>query len=178
MRGTKKSIDSSVETRGDIIDLIMEDHRPLKELIEKMKDPEVDPGDKMVAFEEFASTLMMHSKPEEQALYSFLKEDDELRHEGIEGEIEHALADQLIVEIKSERDLDIWQAKVKILAEMVEHHIQEEEDQMLPEFKRNSSAEEREELGEKFLELKSTIPFDDLYMQVQRTAERTKPSRH
>ncbi len=159
---------------GDIIELILDDHRPLKELIKKLKDSDLDPGDKNVAFEEFASLLMVHSKPEEQSLYIFMKAADELKQEGMEGDIEHALADQLILEIKSETDPTMWSAKVKVLADLVEHHIEEEEEQMLPDFKRESSSEERRELGEKFVELKSTIPFDDLYMQIQKNSDKIR----
>lgn len=174
MRGKKTSGQNQSESAGDIIDLILEDHRPLKELIKTMKDEETEAGDKMVAFEEFASLLMMHAKPEEQSLYIFMKEEEELRQEGMEGDVEHALADQLIMEIKSEVDPTMWMAKVKVLAELVEHHIEEEEETMLPDFKRESSSEERRELGEKYLELKSTIPFDDLYMQIQRNSDKQR----
>ncbi len=172
MRANKMS--QNQQAAGDIIDLILEDHRPLKELIKKLKNSDVDPVDKMVAFEEFSSLLMVHSKPEEQSLYIFMKEEDELKQEGMEGDVEHALADKLILEIKSETDPTMWSAKVKVLADIVEHHIKEEEENFLPDFKRESSAEERMELGEKFLELKSTIPFDDLYMQIQKSSDKIR----
>lgn len=180
MRGKKTSSSfresetEFVNEGGDIIELILEDHRPLKDLIEKLKDSDVDPGDKMVAFEEFASLLMIHAKPEEESLYTYMKNDEDLRTEGMEGQVEHELADQLIAEIKAESDPDMWQAKVKVLAEMVEHHIEEEEETLLPDFKKESSAEEREELGQKFMELKMTIPFDDLYMQIQRNSDKMR----
>ena len=44
---------------------------------------------------------------------------------------------------------------MKVLAELLEHHIQEEETTMLPEFRQNSSAMERRELGAKYLKLRS-----------------------
>lgn len=179
MRGKKATSsfqegDQEMVEGGDIIDLILEDHRPLKDLIGKLKDSDLDPGDKMVAFEEFASLLMIHSKPEEESLYTYMKEDEELRTEGMEGQVEHELADQLIAEIKAESDPDMWQAKVKVLAEIVEHHIEEEEETLLPDFKKESSSEERSELGQKFMELKTTIPFDDIYMQIQRNSDKIR----
>lgn len=49
--------------------------------------------------------------------------------EGIEGDTEHHLADMLVEQLKTETDEDTFVAKVKVLAEMVEHHIEEEEEE-------------------------------------------------
>lgn len=139
---------------SDIINLILEDHKPLKEMIETLKDEDVDAEDKMACFEEFAPTLVAHAKPEEETLYKAMKEDEDLRTEGFEGEVEHTLADQLIEEIKRTQDEDEWCAKVKVLAEIVEHHIEEEEENLLPDYKKSSERDERQELGQEYLTLK------------------------
>lgn len=140
----------------DIIDLIKEDHKPLKELIEVMKgDAELE--EKFFAFEEFAPLLVMHSKPEEQTVYVDMKAEDETREEGFEGDVEHQIADQLVEEIKRTKDEDLWMARVKVLAELVEHHIEEEENELLPKYKENSSAEERLAITQEFLALKQEL---------------------
>jgi hemerythrin superfamily protein len=142
----------------DIVKLILEDHKPLKKLIKILKDSEKhDLDERQEAFEEFAPLLVNHSKPEEQSLYVFMKDEDELREEGFEGDVEHALADQLLEEIKRTDDEDLWSARVKVLAELVEHHIEEEESELLPDFKKHSEVEDRMELGANFLRLKSEI---------------------
>lgn len=59
-------------TQGmDIIDAILEDHEPLKELIEIMKDSEKPFDQRLDAFEEFAPLLIAHAKPEEETLYAY-----------------------------------------------------------------------------------------------------------
>lgn len=150
----KKNSNSNPE---DIINLIMNDHMPLKECIEIMKDEDAELSEKRAAFEEFAPLLAAHAKPEEQTWYVVMKEDDELRVEGLEGDVEHALADQLCEEVKRTEDPELWEAKVKVLAELVEHHIEEEEEEMLPDYRKNSTAEERVELGLKYLEFKAAF---------------------
>lgn len=149
MKDTKQS--------HDIIDLILEDHKPLKELIKILKDTEADPGERFTAFEKFAPLLNVHSKPEEQSLYAHLKKDDELRVDALEGDAEHAISDLLLHEIFEVEDKDMWSAKVKVLAELVENHIKGEEHDLLPAFKKNSDEKLRLELGGQFLHLKTVV---------------------
>ncbi len=142
------------KTDADIVNVILEDHKPLKEMIEVMKDSEMPEEERFAAFEEFAPALIAHAKPEEESLYIFMKNNEELREEACEGEVEHTLADQLLEEIKRTTDTDMKLAKIKVLAELVEHHIEEEEEELLPDFKKESESAERVKLGNRFLELK------------------------
>ncbi len=139
---------------SDIVNIILEDHKPLKELIEVMKDSEKSHEERFAAFEDFAPTLIAHAKPEEETLYAYMKTDKELKEEGCEGEVEHMLADQLVEELKRSTDKDMKAARIKVLAELVEHHIEEEEEELLPDFHKESEAALRARLGNQFLELK------------------------
>lgn len=158
-RGTTE-ISRSTQTKTsdlDIVNMIMEDHKPLKELIEVMKDTERDLDERADAFAEFAPMLIAHAKPEEQVLYNTMKQAAELREEGFEGDVEHSLADQMVEEIMRTEDDDLWSARVKVLAELVEHHIEEEETRLLPDFKKHSEESIRQRLGQEFLRLKTKI---------------------
>lgn len=145
----------------DIIEIILEHHKPLKELIKIMKDEDATFSKKREAFREFAPTLIAHAKPEEKSLYANFKKDNDMKIEGLEGDVEHALADQLCEELKATRSEDLFMAKVKVLAELVEHHIEEEEEEMFPDFKKNSTKEEREKLGAKYLKLRAEFVDED-----------------
>jgi hemerythrin superfamily protein len=147
----KESAKESPIVPNDIVDLILEDHKPLKELIKTLKDPGSSFEQKVSAYGEFAPLLVCHAKPEELTLYVFMKRNKEMRSEAMEGDVEHGLADQLLEEIKRTNDKDLWAAKVKVLAELVEHHIQEEESDLLPDFKKHSEKSDREKLGQVFL---------------------------
>lgn len=139
----------------DIIDAIKEDHKALKDLIPLLKSEDLSYEEKRGVFAFFAAALEAHAHPEEKTWYAEMKKSDELKLEGLEGDVEHALADQLTKELKSTTDHDLFMAKVKVLAEMLEHHITEEENEMLPDYKKNSSVEERKELGAKYLKLRA-----------------------
>lgn len=149
---------ASTESNSDIIQLILEDHKRLKKLIQTLKNTDKEIPTRMIAFEEFAPLLVTHAKPEEEVLYRELKKGESLREEGFEGDVEHGLADQLLEEVKrTTEDEDLWSARVKVLAELVEHHIEEEEETMLPKYRKQSTAQERETLGTKFLRLKEKL---------------------
>ena len=136
-------------TQKDIIDLIVEDHKPLKKLIKVMKDSDASLPERRAAFNEFFPLLTAHARSEEIVLYKAMKEQVSLREEAYEGDVEHALATQVMDDVMDATDVDVWGAKVKVLAELVEHHIKEEENDHLPDFRKVSSKEHRISLGQK-----------------------------
>lgn len=140
--------------KNDIVRLIMDDHKPLKKLIRVLKSDNKELEEKRAAFEEFAPLLLNHAKPEEQALYMKMRNEEELRSESFEAETEHQIAERLLNEIMAAQDEDMWEAKVKVLAELVEHHIEEEEEEMLKDVKKEFETAQRVEMGEEFLRLK------------------------
>lgn len=138
----------------DIVSIILADHKPLKKLIKVMKDSDCSAEERLATFEEFAPALIAHAKPEEQTLYVYMKDDEELKEGGYEGEVEHNIADQLLEEIKRTDNEDMKAARIKVLAELVEHHIEEEEEELLPDFKEEAEQDVRSRLGNQFMELK------------------------
>ncbi len=151
---TDKSATKKEMAQTDIVQLIKEDHKSLKELLETLKDTDADLDERQNAFDEFAFLLVTHAKPEEESLYVFMKDNKELREEGFEGEVEHILADQLLEEIKRTTDEDLWSARVKVLAELVEHHIEEEESELLPSVEEEVDIADRLEIGANFIDRK------------------------
>lgn len=145
----------------DILQLILEDHKPLKKLIKTLKSSTADFDDKKEAFEEFAPLILTHAKSEEETLYIFMKDGQDMREEGFEGDVEHDLATQMVEDARSTTDEDLFCARVKVLAELVEHHIEEEEGETLPAFARFSRPEEREDLGRKYRDKKEHVESRD-----------------
>ncbi len=143
--------------QGDVVDLILEDHKSLKEAIAIMKDGERTLDERRMAFDSFAVDLVSHAKPEEESLYVSMKKSEETREMALEGDVEHGLADQMLEEIKRTTDAELWSARVKVLAELVDHHIKEEENDLLPEYRANSTPEERIKVGSRFLLLKTEM---------------------
>lgn len=77
--------------------------------------------------------LEVHAELEEKLIYPAIREqidEDEKMNEALE---EHHLVHVLIKELKKLKAKDaVFQAKFKVLGELVKHHIEEEEGEMLP----------------------------------------------
>lgn len=143
----------ATKSGDDINELILRDHKPLKALIETLKDSDLEREDKEDSFEDFVVLLTGHAKAEEQSLYVAMKEIDELKSESYEGDTEHAIAEQLMHEINGCPDDNEWMAKVKVLAELVEHHIEEEENEILKEVEENMDIETRRIVGAEYTKI-------------------------
>jgi hemerythrin superfamily protein len=122
----------------DAIDLLREDHAAVKKAFKqfekaKYKDPN--------AMREFVATickdLTMHTKLEEELFYPAVRakiKDDELMNEAL---VEHNSAKTLIADIeKLQGDDPMLKPSVTVLAEYVQHHIREEEREIMPKAKR------------------------------------------
>jgi hemerythrin superfamily protein len=154
-KSARKRVNASASR--DIISIILQDHQPLKELIRVMKNPDKPLAARAQAFAEFAPLLLAHAKPEQESLYTFLKDVEELREESFEGDVEHQLADQMAEESKRSLDDDQLGARIKVLAELVEHHLKEEEQDMLPEVRKRVAKEDRMRLADQYLEVQAQV---------------------
>ncbi len=139
----------------DVIDLILEDHKPLKKLLETLKDDSLERSEREASLEEFVPLLLQHAKAEQESLYVKMKGYEHLRMRAFAGETEHALAEELVQKLNATPDDDEWKAKLKVLAESVEHHIKVEEDEILPEVEREMDQMARKSIGDDYQALKS-----------------------
>jgi hemerythrin superfamily protein len=118
----------STSTSGqDAVALLKADHRQVEEWFEQFESTRSDDRKKKLAGQ-ICQALEVHTKIEEEIFYpAFLEatEEEDIHHEA---EVEHAGAKKLIAEIEgSGPDDEYYDAKVKVLSEMIKHHVKEEE---------------------------------------------------
>jgi hemerythrin-like domain-containing protein len=141
----------SEESGVDAIEMLKDDHKKVKALFREYEAA----GDaafktKQRIADKVFSELEVHSMLEEEIFYPAVKEcsDEEgqdLIEEGVE---EHHVVKVLIKELKRlTPEDDVFDAKFKVLTENVEHHIDEEEGEMLPDA-RGRLGDEIESLGD------------------------------
>jgi len=115
------------ETSQDAIALLKADHRQVADWFEQFEKARTD-GRKLELATDICNALKVHATIEEEIFYpAFLEatDDKDMHHEA---EIEHDGAKKLIAEIEaSSPDDDYYDSKVKVLSEMIKHHVKEEE---------------------------------------------------
>lgn len=138
--------------KENIITIIKNDHKALKEGIQVLTSENTKPAHKKSALKKFIVDLKLHAKSEETSLYDNVVDKKEVHEVVLEGYEEHSVADLLsdeLVAANFENDFtDELQAKAKVLAELVKHHIEEEEEEMFVDLKKAISEEELQNLGE------------------------------
>ncbi len=129
----------SPSVRSNAIDLLKADHRQVETWFEQFEKAR-GPGRKQELAQKICQALRVHTTIEEEIFYpAFLEAtgDEDMHHEA---EIEHKAAKQLIAEIEETDPADdYYSAKVKVLSEMIKHHVKEEEqrDGMFAEAKKS-----------------------------------------
>lgn len=156
-RSTPKNMPKSAEGI-DAIALLTEDHDNVKAMFEQYEGL----GDRAMASKKKLATqicteLTKHATAEEEIFYPAVraagKEQEELVDEAT---VEHASAKDLIAQImEMEASEDLFDAKVKVLSEMIEHHVKEEEEEMFP--KARKAGLDLEALGRQIAERKAEI---------------------
>jgi hemerythrin superfamily protein len=111
----------------DAIALLKADHRQVEKWFKEFEKARTD-GRKLELATDICNALRVHTTIEEEIFYpAFLEatEDTDLHHEA---EIEHDGAKNLIAQIEaSSPDDEYYGSKVKVLSEMIKHHVKEEE---------------------------------------------------
>jgi len=136
----------------DALELLTADHNRVRGLFKRFEAAEGE-NDAQAArlatmiFEE----LRIHTKIEEEIFYpTVTKLNDEIHGLVTEGVEEHHVVDTLMEEVKSLSPSDEeWAAKMKVLIENVEHHAEEEEQEMFPMIRRAMNNDARSELGQR-----------------------------
>lgn len=111
---------------ADAITLLKADHRKVEDLFAKFEATKSEARKKSLATQ-ICLELTVHAKIEEDIFYPACKEvvEDDLWHESI---VEHDAAKVMIAEIEAgDPDDEFYDAKVKVLSEMIKHHVKEEE---------------------------------------------------
>jgi hypothetical protein len=130
-------------------ELLKQDHEKVAGIFEKL-EPTTERGVKTreELFTQLKQELDVHAKIEETILYPVLKEEQETEDITLEAYEEHNVVKQLLAELdEMPKDDESWGAKLKVLQENVEHHVEEEEGEMFKKAQKVLSAEQIEELG-------------------------------
>lgn len=133
---TSKMPSSHPGSRSDALALLSKDHKEVKQLFrayDKLAKSDAPSDERQNLAEQICDQLSVHAKAEEYVFYPAMREhlaaDDLLN----EAEVEHATITELVTQIRNlDPDDELFDAKVKVLGEYVEHHVHEEETAIFP----------------------------------------------
>lgn len=154
-RGTKRD--------PDAVKLLKADHKEVKGLFDeydKLVKAEADSATKQELATQICAMLTVHATIEEEIFYpaarQALEENGDLLDEA---EVEHACAKDLIAQLEAASpDEPLYDAKVKVLSEYVQHHVDEEEGELFPKVKKTDL--DLDELGEELSARKQALMPD------------------
>lgn len=108
-----------------------------------------NPKRSVAAFRALHDHLIAHHKAEEHVLFPKLEQFESAKSDVEEAWEEHHAIGLYIEKIKQSHKTERWVAKVAVLKEMVEHHLEEEESNVFAAARKNLG-EQLEDLGSRF----------------------------
>ncbi len=133
----------------DAIELLKKDHEKVSGIFEKL-EPTTERATKTreELFTQLKQELDVHARIEETIFYPAIKQAAETRDITLEAIEEHNVIKQLLADLAATPVTEEeWGAKLKVLKENVEHHVEEEEGEMFKNARKVLSREQVEELG-------------------------------
>lgn len=143
-------IDLGRPVSGDVIDLILEDHRRFEALMRQLRD---STSDRDAVRKALSALHVAHAEAEEKHVYPQLRRKDAItEHEAEHGEEEHAEGHEAMLKVLELKgtDTQAFDDAVEELATALNHHLTEEELTILNPAREEVSEKVRAELGEAF----------------------------
>lgn len=136
-----------------ILQDLHDDHNEVAELIERITDCD-NSSERIALFREMSSKLLAHARAEQEILYARLANSssaDSRRFAG-EGKSEHAHVEGQVSKIRGMSDAmtDAWAAELKVLEDLIDHHVDEEESTGFSCARDDFTKEELEAMGRQF----------------------------
>jgi hypothetical protein len=139
--------------------LLKEDHQKVSGIFQQL-EPTTERAEKTRSelFAKLKEELDIHARIEETIFYPAIKQAAETREIVLEGFEEHHVIKMLLKELEAMPvDTEEWAAKLKVLQENVEHHVEEEEGEMFQKAREVISEDEINQLGTRMEELKMQL---------------------
>jgi hemerythrin superfamily protein len=147
---TMTPLDLGRPIAGDVVELILDDHRRFETLLRQLRDSS---SDRDAVRQAFAALHVAHAEAEEKHVYPTLRKKRAISaHEEEHGEEEHAEGNEALLAVLELKGTDTQEFSdaVEELAKVINHHLTEEELTILNPAREEVSERVRAELGDAF----------------------------
>jgi hemerythrin superfamily protein len=140
-----------------IYNLLHTDHETVAGLFQQMESAE-DAATRERLLGQLKEALLVHSQAEDLVFYRPLKESEASRELILEAEEEHRIVTRVLGELERlSPENERWAARLTVLKELVEHHVEEEEGEMFKKARSLFDRTQERELGTAFLQQKKLV---------------------
>ncbi len=131
---------TTTDSAQDALALLTDDHKTVQKLFkdyEKLTQNDGEEEEKAALAQQICTELTVHAQIEEEIFYPAVRDAIEETDLLNEAEVEHAGAKDLIAHLGAMAPgEELYDAKVTVLGEYVNHHIKEEQEEMFPKVKK------------------------------------------
>lgn len=163
VKKTARKIEKAVTgeaPEADLLDTLKEEHEMVSALLKKLVESE-RASERKSLVRQIKANLLPHLRAEQKVLYDALiaLKDKGAQTDGEEGYIEHALADKTLSKLEKIENAASpeFAAMAKVLKDLVEHHVQEEESNVWSDARDNFPADQRKAMNARYMAEKRKI---------------------
>ncbi len=160
----RKIADSNMEEASKgIVQLLVNDHKKIRSLMDKIKSQKSSDDTVIETFEELVKLVEIHVTAEEKTFLTLIKDNPKFHDMVLEGYEEHRVHENIVSNINDVKDKERRAQQMKIYCEMLEHHLEEEEEDLFPKFQEYAALKTRKKIGQNYIDKK-----EDLIEEVQK----------
>lgn len=158
-RKVAKVLEGKATQETDILDTLKKEHEEVKSLLADLQDTD-SVSERRELVRKIKAALVPHTKAEEKVVYDAIiaTSEREAQTDGFEGYLEHEWASKTLQRLEAEEPgSPEHKAAGKVLKDLVEHHIEEEEDNVWSDVREHFDEEERVRMNLEFEAAKRTV---------------------
>jgi len=157
-KGATRRVSKALAAKGassehtDILDTLKREHEEVKSLLADLQDAE-SVNERAELVRKIKAALVPHTKAEEKVVYDAIiaTSEDEAQTDGLEGYLEHEWASKTLERLEAADPSSAeHKAAAKVLKDLVEHHIEEEEANVWRDVRENFDEEDRVRMNVEF----------------------------
>jgi len=148
----------------NVLELIKNDHSMVDKMFQEIEESikNNDEEEALAIFQDLKNSLLLHARSEAAAVYDRLLSHEKVKSFAFEGEEEHGLIEELLAKLDETKAVDdSWQGAFTVLKEIVDHHVEEEENELFPKMKKLFSKTQLENMAEEMVLQKEYLSTDE-----------------
>ena len=144
------------QKKHEVFEILQQDHATVKDLLMRLEKASEQESEQLL--EQIERELTNHTEIEQELIYPAFKDsaqndkDRKMYYESLE---QHATVETVLLKLRAAESPDAFFARAKVLRDLVEHHIDEEEGALFPRARKLIPFERLDEVAQKIKEMRS-----------------------